>query len=693
MCRYVGSLTVLACFKYLKKLAIIVLLIIYYLVGVSIMSSSNVLHVSNDNLLSIIEKIKKGVYLIPSFQRGFTWKLTDIRMMADSLLWQYPISSLLFTPPTDFLNIQARTIVDRRGANPEEVLYVLDGQQRLTALAHLFVKGACIDSKYYFDLLAIVSKGIATGRLDLNASDEHHDKEYYLEFLASGLTLSKKATEGEIEKFRAGTLPTCKTFKLPTGSNSRSRKDDSRYISCEDFIGQNADEYTDLFVEVHFGKDKQLDNRKVRKIQSFLCGLITSLKSYTIPYTRIDAAADLSVICNVFERINTTGIKLTTFDLVNAKSFNSDKFSSGLLNFLHTNINKWKNVNSIAFIEKEYPDYGMVLRILFIADRLAQHSRPDGLTNAELLKKSPDYWHSMWSSKSLHMELFLQKASKSGLLKWGVRSFVEYLIAIFLAKPELLNDQEFWNYCIKTSLALSIAGTLFNKYDLNQVTTLYNYGVNRIKAAAHLKHVISVPAIAITGELDSELALRISYAQNSSPRNRAAIELMYGTTLNRSAPLDLAGDPIYLDYENSKSVEEHHLVPLNGTSRSSKSPINSVANLVVLSPSKNKSIGSQEVSKYLKDMLYPIYNVDLAKFDKILKDNFLPRQLIVDLITKNIPINPDSLWELRSELITQRILEVLGTHLSLDSAITTTAEYGIEDEIEDEDLLEENGEI
>ena len=68
----------------------------------------------------------------PEFQRGFVWKSTQVRDSAESLWLGYPVGSLLLW------NSQQDTVA--RGANDAQNpnLWVVDGQQRATALCVLF---------------------------------------------------------------------------------------------------------------------------------------------------------------------------------------------------------------------------------------------------------------------------------------------------------------------------------------------------------------------------------------------------------------------------------------------------------------------------------------------------------------------------------------------------------------------------
>jgi len=69
---------------------------------------------------------------VPEFQRGFVWKTTQVRDLAESLWLDFPIGSLLLWSSSG--PQEARAAKD--GRTP--ALWIVDGQQRTTALAILF---------------------------------------------------------------------------------------------------------------------------------------------------------------------------------------------------------------------------------------------------------------------------------------------------------------------------------------------------------------------------------------------------------------------------------------------------------------------------------------------------------------------------------------------------------------------------
>jgi hypothetical protein len=93
-----------------------------------------------------LEKIQKNEFLLPAIQREFVWKPEDIEKLFDSLMNGYPIGSFLFWEVKDTKQYKFYKFIgeyNQRESNhnqkislidKKEIIAILDGQQRLTAL-------------------------------------------------------------------------------------------------------------------------------------------------------------------------------------------------------------------------------------------------------------------------------------------------------------------------------------------------------------------------------------------------------------------------------------------------------------------------------------------------------------------------------------------------------------------------------
>lgn len=85
--------------------------------------------------IKIWELVDRAVlhkWSIPEFQRGFVWKATQVRDLAESLWLDYPVGSLLVWNSEQ----PQETKIAKDGVGPSQ--WIVDGQQRTTALSILF---------------------------------------------------------------------------------------------------------------------------------------------------------------------------------------------------------------------------------------------------------------------------------------------------------------------------------------------------------------------------------------------------------------------------------------------------------------------------------------------------------------------------------------------------------------------------
>jgi hypothetical protein len=220
---------------------------------------------SSLSVLKLIELIENGSYQIPQFQRKFVWTTDQAAYLIDSLLKGYPIGTLiLWRTKERFLS--EHSIGGFNLPSPprgEPVTYVLDGQQRVTSL-FAALKGLDVDRG---------SEGRAKIRLSQIFLDLAEDEEWV----------------------------------VPMKHSHHSEGEEKDYIAiCRLFRGN----LTGL---------RDLSNEK----QHFMRHCRRRLRDYKIPYVLMNEAST-EAAAEVFARINTRGKVLSTFDVMVAKTFNSD---------------------------------------------------------------------------------------------------------------------------------------------------------------------------------------------------------------------------------------------------------------------------------------------------------------------------------------------------------------------------------
>lgn len=85
---------------------------------------------------SIIDHIKRGQVRVPAFQRGFVWTPEKAALLMDSIYRGYPVGSVLVWETKEVLESE-RALGGIDLPSPEDnypIFYILDGQQRITSL-------------------------------------------------------------------------------------------------------------------------------------------------------------------------------------------------------------------------------------------------------------------------------------------------------------------------------------------------------------------------------------------------------------------------------------------------------------------------------------------------------------------------------------------------------------------------------
>ncbi len=98
-------------------------------------------------LEDLVDLARDGRVRVPSFQRGLRWTRSDVVLLFDSILKGYPLGSLLLwerRAPAEPVTLGSLRIDAPKG----DAFYVVDGQQRITALACALTAEAAEDTRF-----------------------------------------------------------------------------------------------------------------------------------------------------------------------------------------------------------------------------------------------------------------------------------------------------------------------------------------------------------------------------------------------------------------------------------------------------------------------------------------------------------------------------------------------------------------
>lgn len=246
---------------------------------------------ARETVKNIVEKINDK-YFLPDIQRDFVWKPIQVYTLFDSLLRDYPISTLLFWKLNgqylDEHNIKKLRFVNKSNAkneldtsiNPEKEYYlVLDGQQRLTTF-YLVLKGNYIIRNKPYDLYFNLFSG-------------------------------EKEDDGILYEF--------KFFNSDHGESFVEKDKESENIEKVWFRVKNVYAIEDIFKVESTLRDKienkynlKLTDKQKQAVQK----LLYVLKNEQIIYYYPETEQDYDKVLDIFVRTNSGGTKLSYSDLL-----------------------------------------------------------------------------------------------------------------------------------------------------------------------------------------------------------------------------------------------------------------------------------------------------------------------------------------------------------------------------------------
>lgn len=212
-----------------------------------------------ERLSRLVERVNGGEIKIPKFQRGFVWGKADVLELLESLLQGYPIGSLLFWRTESKLRSERNIHGFSLPPTPDKypTNYVLDGQQRLTTIYGVLSYSGPADQPH-----------ILSVTYDLRKQELRH-----------------RQPGGSAEGIWC--LPLNAMF------------DFARFNEFQQKLTALPDA-------------KALNTEALRVNETF--------REYQVPVVTLTDRT-LEEVCPIFERINSTGTKLTVFDLMVAATF------------------------------------------------------------------------------------------------------------------------------------------------------------------------------------------------------------------------------------------------------------------------------------------------------------------------------------------------------------------------------------
>ena len=250
-------------------------------------------------LYALIGNLRDGQYVIPDFQREFEWKPWDIRELLRSIMLDYYIGSLLLWKgkESNFDALSCEPLYGFNGRDQRRWI-VLDGQQRLTALHYVFLSPD-------MNLPNRANRAIYYMNIEKFMAEEYDDAFEY--WFASSDSIGKWLADLE-EQYTEHELP------MPVIGSK-----DTFVLS--DWLQGYERHWREKAEQAQSAGDEEGSEqarRHVEHAQGFKRHIQDLLHRYQISYIELDQDLELGKVCDIFSQINSRGVRLDVFDLMNA---------------------------------------------------------------------------------------------------------------------------------------------------------------------------------------------------------------------------------------------------------------------------------------------------------------------------------------------------------------------------------------
>lgn len=246
------------------------------------------------SLKELLEDCHRGVLQLPDFQRSWVWDEDRIKSLIASVSRAFPVGALMSLETGGPVNFKPRPVEGAPDGTRQIVpqLLLLDGQQRMTSLYHVSLRGKVVET--------------------VTPKNKKVKRWFYIDI--------RKALDDSADREEA-------VIGVPEDRTVRS--DFGREVILD--LSSPQKEYTSLMFPMSqvFDWDNWQDgfderwagdhNKGVRdEFRAFKRQVLENFKGYHVPVITLDRATSKEAVCVVFEKVNTGGKPLDAFELVTA---------------------------------------------------------------------------------------------------------------------------------------------------------------------------------------------------------------------------------------------------------------------------------------------------------------------------------------------------------------------------------------
>jgi len=591
------------------------------------------------HLASIISELRDGKFGIPEFQRDFEWSPKDVTELIKSVFEDYYVGTLLLWRASkeaiEYLSckpIYGSTDVKRFDH------IVLDGQQRLSALFYAFFAPDVVfprrKSKFYY--VVHIEKLL----------DENFDEAF--DYLISSTKVDAFMNNDEAQ-FKEKVFPLRIFGQRPI--------DWFRWL----------DNYEKYWNRVAPGDQAGIERKKLEEIFS------STLNDYYISYIELDREIAVEKVCDIFQRINSTGLDLNIFDLMNAllrpkeiklKALWEKEVSDLQPKLPDPDKGKIYALQTMSILEQVYSAPKFLYYLIPNSKKLVKEK--DGSFKKITLIDSKDRFLELWSASLAGMKDALAVITNHADLGAIKPKFFPYptMLPIYTAlniektKPQYIDKDG-----VEKKIRYWYWASIFTKNYSSSVDSQMAKDYLEMKKWFLDDNVI--PTV-VEEARKSYVNIDLDKEENQSSSIYKAIFCI----LIRGDAKDFSSyeSPVYSE------LEDHHIVPRSWGVKNKVSQINSILNRTPISDITNKKIIRDHLPNvYMREMFDRKKNNDKAVYD-LLESHLISRKSVEILMRENFTESDycEFIKE-RKEFFLKKIKELIGAGTEMEQRIDKDA--------------------
>lgn len=593
------------------------------------------------NFLEVLQKLDFDEFVLPTTQRDFVWTAKKVKKLMDSLLRNYIIGGFIILPSIIENSELDRNITIKELDNKEKskvkrndsikkLLFVIDGQQRLTSLKKLFLtdkRNNKEEDVFYLDLESFIPYCV-----------------YDLANFKIKVVINKKQ-EKEL----------CYNMK-----SSRKKEDETKYLDLSEvyiaYKNNNSIEIENFWKKIikriqqsNYYKEYNDEQKNVIDInlEGRLTRIFSSLFQVRFTFTEVDRGITDDDLEENFKRINDCGVKLNLMDLINSTSYDKETKTTlieDLTSDLNEKLNQQPHLKEVykkilGFKSKKgYNNLISLIKILSINNEFESHDTEKDLIDRETFIS--------YNIKNRNANLFRKEfeANKESLYKifnWFHKEGLEdkcqtnllisaCAIILFISKRyrggEIIVSEDPKFYFIQEKIRNSLIQFMLE--GLTYGNKPFNKAMKRL--FIEIKELVtneSNSSFNLNIDFDYKRDLSIEKILNSNLKSSLGKYIKFCIENREGDFAQMAKDFCGVSFDKNKEYHYHHIIPISkAKNEEDRKLFNSIANLTPLNPKSNEKISNYDHNYYLEKNLKGFGEGD---YKKLLKMNFIPDNAIL----------------------------------------------------------------